>query len=580
LEGNVDEASLTLVEFLKLPSTVEFNALSTTQFNTYAEQRPYIKLGSKLDTGYIPAYTNKENVERIFEELGSDFLGFFPKPLSPLGQESNDGAGITPVIGHPYLGLSGKGVVIGIVDTGIDYTKQVFRKEDGTSKIIQIWDQSIDGPRSPDLYYGAEYSQQEINQALLTEDPFSLVPTRDTEGHGTFLASVAAGSKTKEHVGAAPGAELIVVKLKQMNPYYINKFLIPPEVENVYSSLDFILGADYVFKRAEELGMPVVLCVGLGSNLCGHDGNTPTEAYLALVAQRVGVAAATAAGNESNAKHHTQGRIPKTGATDVISILVGETECSFTLSIFGASFDRISVGITSPTGEVVSRVPFKLGLEFKTELTIDRTNISIGYYKDVNTVIIVGFEKAKEGIWEVTLYGDYIVAGDYYAWLPVSGQVSPWVDCMRPVPEYTIVFPSTSLRTITCGAYNSNNNTLSVSSSWGPTRLPRMTPDFVAPGVNVSGIYPSGLGTMSGTSVAAATAAGAAAVLMEWGIVQENLLEMDGDTVRLLLISGCKRDEGILYPNTRWGFGKLDLYGTFFKIKETSIIYDTTGGRL
>lgn len=580
LPENADVASLSLADFLKLPSTVEFNAVNTAQFLSYADTRPYIKLGSELGTGYIAAYTNHENIDQIFRDLGSDFLGFFPKPLSALGQESNAGAGITPVIEHPYLGLSGKGVVVGLVDTGIDYTKEVFRNPDGTSKIIGIWDQTIEGPRSDDLYYGAEYSQDEINRALLTEDPFVLVPTRDTEGHGTFLASVAAGSITEEHVGAAPGAELIVVKLRKMNPFYKEKFLIPPEVENVYSSMDFLLGADFIFRRAEELNMPVVLCVGMGGNLAGHDGNTPTEAYLSLVAQRTGVATVTAGGNESNAKHHTQGRIPKTGATDVISILVGETESSFTLSIFGASYDRISVGITSPTGEVVSRVPFKVGLEFETELTIDRTKISIGYYKDVNTVIIIGFDKAKEGIWEVTLYGDSILSGDYFAWLPVSEQVSPWVDCMRPVPEYTIVFPATSLRTITCGAYNSINNTLSVSSSWGPTRLPRMTPDFVAPGVNVAGIFPTGPGTMTGTSAAAATAAGAAAILLEWGIVQKNLRAMDGDTVRLLLISGCQRDEGILYPNTRWGFGKLDLYGTFFKIKETSIIYDTTGGTL
>jgi hypothetical protein len=105
-----------------------------------------------------------------------------------------------------------------------------------------------------------------------------------------------------------------------------------------------------------------------------------------------------------------------------------------------------------------------------------------------------------------------------------------------------------------------------------------MAPDFVAPGVNVKGVYPTGLGTMTGTSAAAAITAGAAAILMEWGIVQGNLRAMDGDVLRLLLIGGCQRDEGILYPNTRWGYGKLDLYGTFFRIKESSIIYDITGG--
>jgi subtilisin family serine protease len=219
-------------------------------------------------------------------------------------------------------------------------------------------------------------------------------------------------------------------------------------------------------------------------------------------------------------------------------------------------------------------VPFKVGFEFTEELTIDKTTISIGYYKDVNSVIIVKFLEAKEGIWEITLFGDTILSGEYHAWLPITGQVSPWVEFMKPVPEYTIAFPATALRSITCGAYNNFNNTLYVSSSWGPTRVPRMAPDFVAPGVNVRGVYPTGFGSMTGTSVSAAITAGAVALLMEWGMVQGNLKSLDGDVIRLLLISGCQRDEGILYPNTRWGYGKLDLYGTFLKIKETSINYD------
>lgn len=572
-----EEAALSLAEFVALPTTVEAIILNTGRAKRYVEQTPYIKSGRELASGYIPIYTNSKNIGRVFKEMGSDFISFFPQILSPLDRQSNEDAGIGAVIDHPYLGLSGRGVVVGIIDTGIDYTREIFRNLDRSTKIISIWDQSIDGPRRDDLYYGAEFSREEIDEALLAEHPFDVVPTRDTSGHGTFLASLAAGSRTRGYVGAAPDAELIVVKLRRANPYYITKHLLPDE-ENLFSSIDVMLGAQYIIERAEERNLPVALCIGLGSNMSGHDGNTPLEDYLSLLSQRVGNVTVTAGGNESNARHHTQGIIEKTGATDVISIRVGERSSSFTLGIYGESFDRISVGITSPTGEVISRIPFKAGLQLRNEMTIDRTTVTIGYYQDVNSVIVVGFEGAKEGIWEVTLYGDYVLSGQYFAWLPITNQVSPFVEFMRPVPEYTIVFPATSLRTITCGAYNSQNDTLYVSSSWGPTRLTRMTPDFVAPGVNVTGIYPDGPGTMTGTSAAAAITTGAVAILLEWGLVQGNMRSMDGDTVRLLLISGCRRDEGILYPNTRWGFGKLDLYGTFFKIKETSISYDMSGG--
>lgn len=578
MDAALDEARLALADFVRQPGTVAFTAVNSVQFREYRKDRDYIKVGTELDSGTMVAYTDEGHVNEVFRDLGSDFIGFFPKILSPLGQQSNDGAGITPVLEHPYLGLSGKGVVIGIIDTGIDYTKDVFKKEDGSSKIISIWDQSMDGPRSPELYYGAEFSREDIERALAAEDPFSVVPSVDEDGHGTFLASVAAGSDLDSFIGAAPNAELIVVKLRRAHDFYIKTYLLPPEERNLYASTDFIVGAHYIFKQAEKLRTPVVLCIGMGSNMSGHDGNTPLEEYLSIKSQQIGVAVVTAAGNESNTKHHTEGKIPQTGSTDVITVRVGEQMTSFTINIFGASYDQISIGITSPTGEVISRVPFKVGLQLENELTIDRTVIRIGYFRDVNTVIILGFQNAKEGIWEIRLYGDNVLSGQYFAWLPITGQVSPWVEFMRPVPEYTIAFPATALRAITCGAFNSKNNTLYVASSWGPTRLPRMAPDFVAPGVGVTGIYPTGPGTMTGTSAAAATAAGAAAILMEWGLIQGNMRALDGDTVRLLLISGCSRDEGIMYPNTRWGFGKLNLYGTFFNIKESSIVYDKSGG--
>ncbi len=578
MPNSLDENDLSLADFVKLPTTVEFYSLNTDQFKRYVEERPYIKVGTEVLSGYVPAYTNQENIQTIFIELGSDFIGFFPKVMSLLDEQSNDAAGISQVLEHPYLNLSGKGVAIGFVDTGIDYTKDVFKLKDGTSKIISIWDQTLEGPRSSDLYYGAEFTRDQINEALRSDNPLEVVPTIDTQGHGTFLASLAAGSETDEFIGAAPEAELIVVKLKRANQYYIDKYLLPPEEPNLFLATDIMLGTRYVLTRAQDLGLPIVICLGLGANLTGHDGMTPLEENLSVIAQRIGCAVVAAAGNESNAKHHTQGVIPKTGATDVISIRVGESVSSFMVGIFTKSFESISVGITSPSGEVISRVPFKVGLEFNEQLTIDKTSITIGYYRDINSVVVVWLKDAKEGIWEINLFGDYILNGEYHAWLPITGQISPLVEFMKPVPSYTTTFASTSHRTIACGAYNSSDNTLYVSSSWGPTRVPTMAPDFVAPGVNVKGIYPTGVGTMTGTSVAAAVTTGAAANLLEWGLIQGNLKSMDGDTVRLLLINGCHRDEGILYPNTRWGYGKLDLYGTISKTKETSIVYDIRRG--
>lgn len=572
--GVINEDDLSLAEFVKLPTTVDFQVIDTDRFKVYAKNKPYLHLGTELANNYVVVYTNEKYIQGILTDLGSNFLSFYPKILSPVDSRSNDAAGIAQVLNQPFLNLSGRGVIIGIVDTGIDYTKQAFRFEDGSTKILDIWDQTVEGPRPDYLYFGSAYDSTKINEALASQYPHSIVPTIDEDGHGTFLASVAASNEKGDYIGAAPGANLMVVKLRRASKYYINRYLLSADDPNLYESSDYLLGIKYILDRSEELNMPVVICIGMGSNSSAHDGNTLFEDYISFVSQRTGYTFITAAGNEASAKHHTQGRIPRGSSTETISIKVGEQGVSFSVIIFGPAFDKISLGVTSPTGEVLPRTPFKSGLEFSEKLVLEDTVLYVKYFRDVNNNLIVGFRNATQGVWDITLFGDIIVSGEYWAWLPITGQVSESVEFLKPVPEYTIVYPATALRTITCGAYNSEDNSLFVASSWGPTRLPRMAPDLVAPGVNVQGIYPTGRGTMSGTSAAAAVTAGAAALLLEWGIVQQNMPGMNGDLVRSLLISGCTREETRPYPNVKWGYGRLNLFGTFSVLKETKISYN------
>lgn len=564
----MDEALLSLEDFLRLPSTLTFDAIRSERLERLVEAHPEVKLGRTLGTGFVPIYINEARVEWLFQELGNSYT-LVPAILSPVDAQANRAAGITQVLRHPYLDLSGRGVLIGIVDTGVDYTKEAFRYEDGSSKLVGLWDQSIEGAREEGLYYGASFDRQQINAALQQADPFALVPTRDEDGHGTFLASVAAGREGAALSGAAPGAELVVVKLRRAQQYFVDRLLLPSDQPNYFHTADVMLGIEYMLDIARARGMPLVVCLGLGSNDSGHDGNTLFEEYISYLAQRPGLAIVTAAGNESNAKHHTQGRLYRTGATERIGIRVGVREASFVVNIFSAAYDKISIGIVSPMGEVISRVPFNLDVTTRETLVFEKSSITVTYYRTSNTVITIGFRAAKEGVWELVLYGDSILSGEYHAWLPITYQVNPEVDFLRPVSEYTIVYPANALRSITCGAYNSANDALYVASSWGPTRLPRAAPDFVAPGVSVQGIYPTGVGEMTGTSVAAAMTSGAAALLFEWGLVQENLPAMDGDLVRRLLIAGCRREAGERYPSVQWGYGKLDLYQTFWGIRES-----------
>lgn len=570
-----DELNLPLSEFVKLPTTVDFQVLNTERFKIFAKSRPYIRLGTEFENRYIVGYINQAYVSQLVNDLGGDFLYFLPRIMSPTDSQGNDASGITQVLNQPFLNLSGRGVIIGIVDTGIDYRKDAFKFEDGSTKILGIWDQTVDGKRQDDLYFGSTYTSDDINNANRSSDPYSIVPSVDEDGHGTFLASVAASNEPGEYIGAAPKAYLLIVKLKKASQYLIDRYLVTNDNPNLYESTDYMLGMKYILDASEKFNMPIVMCIGMGTNDGAHDGSTLIEEYISLVSQRVGYAFVTAVGNEANAKHHTQGKIPATRAADRISIKVGEQGASFTVIIHSPGYDKISAGVTSPTGEAVPRVSFQSGLEYSNQLVLENTRITLRYFRDNNNNVIVSFKNATQGIWNIILYGDLIINGEYWAWLPITGQISPTVEFLRPTPEYTTVIPSTALRAIKCGAYNSKDQSLLVSSSWGPTRLFRIAPDFVAPGVDVKGIYPTGYGTMTGTSVAAAITAGIAALLFEWGIVNGNKPAMDSDLIRSYLISGCQRERNLAYPNIQWGFGKVNLYGTFEVIKESAVDFNT-----
>ena len=562
-----EEDLLPLDEFVKLPTTVDFQALATPTFLEYVQQRPYLHLGTRLANDYIVVYTNERNIPQVYRELGGDFMLFAPKIMSPVDISSNDSAGITRVLGQPFLDLTGQGVIIGLVDTGIDYPLDAFKYEDGSTKLLGLWDQTINGEHDESVYFGSTYDRDAINDALAADNPLSVIPSIDEDGHGTFMASVAAANTNDNYIGAAPLANLICVKLRKAREFYIEKYLLSNDNPTLYESSDFLLGVKYILDKALEMQMPAVVMIGMGSNTSAHDGNTLFEDYISFISQRTGFAFVTAAGNESNAKHHTQGKVPDDG-TDTINIKVGKQGISFGTLIINPAFDRISVSVTSPTGEIMARKPFRAGESYSEKLVLEDTTIIIRYTRDVTDTIWVGLDKATQGIWEITLYGDEVIDGSYWAWLPITGQVDPSVEFLSPIPEYTIVYPAAAARTITCGAYNSFDGSLLVSSSWGPTRQPKIAPDFVAPGVRVGGIYPEGTGTMTGTSVSAAITAGAAALLLEWGIIKGNAPGMNGDIIRNLFIGGAIREQTLEYPNNKWGYGKLNLYNTFNFLRE------------
>ena len=559
-------------DFIYSPNTTDFIVRANEYYINEIQSYPFIKFTQILSDYFILGYVENSDIEKLGDVLGTNFYSSLPYVVGLQDRSALESSGIIQIQEQAFLELTGNGVLVGIIDTGIDYTNPVFRFEDGTSKIAAIYDQTIPGTPPENFLFGSEYTKEQINEALLSQTPFEIVPSNDTVGHGTFLASLAAGRSVDDFRGAAPDSELVVVKLKEASLFIKQNYLVPEENQNVYESTSVMLGIEYILQKARELGKPVAICLGVGTNLGNHDGTTLFEQYIGMVANITGVCVCASAGNESQDRHHTRVVIPNQNSTVDININTQEQQSGIYLSILNSASDRISVSLKSPTGEIVTRIPARSGTTYTSRLVLERAKVTIQYFFPLSIssgqATIVKIENATPGIWTVTLYGDIIIDGTVDAYLPLTSIGYTNVEFLEPDPNYTITVPGTSSAVITVGAYNDEDNSLFINSSWGPTRLPATSPDFVAPGVRINGIFPTGPGVMSGTSVATAITTGACALMLQWGIVEGNATTLDTFQIKGYLIRGCDRDDNRTYPNFQWGYGKLDLYNSFNLIRD------------
>ncbi len=553
------------------PDIVDFVIRRGAYYEPFILAHPALIATKTMKDSYTICYTKISDYLEIASYMGNDFINAAANVLGLSDMQSLEVSGIIQVQQQPYLNLNGRGVIVGIVDTGIDYTQKVFQYEDGTSKIRYIYDQTIPGNPPKGFDFGTEYTNKQINEALASDTPYEIVPHRDMDGHGTFLASIAAGRQDVDFIGAAPDSEIIMVKLKKAYPFYLERYLVPKEQKNAFESTSVMLGVEYILEKAKELDRPAVICIGLGSNYDTHDGYSHLEEYLYIISNIPGVCICISAGNESQSRHHYFDQLLSNAIPKDMDIKVGEKSDIF-IMITNKISDRISVSVRSPTGEVTGRVPAKAGFSFTTRLVLERSEVTVEYYFPIegsgNQATIVKLKDAIPGVWVITVFGDIIIDGGIDAWLPITGFISPNVEFLTPSPYNTITSPANGLGLICCGAYNSIRDSLYPQSSWGPTFLRTETPDFVAPGYQIGGFYPSGYGSMSGTSAAAAITAGACALLLQWGIVESNDLGFCTPLIRAYLIRGCNRTDLIKYPNPQWGYGTLNLMQTFFYMRE------------
>ena len=505
--------------------------------------------------------------DRIDELAGLPEVDFIEKPKSLYFQADvgRQVSCIDTVQRAPY-DLSGRGILVGIVDSGIDYENPDFRNEDGSTRIVSLWDQSMPGNPPAGYAVGSEFTREDINAALEknTSGGFpglstGAVLSRDMSGHGTAVAGIAVGngrgSEGRMYRGAAPEAELIIVKMGTPRP------------EGFPRTTELMMGVDYVIRKALELRKPVAVNISFGNTYGSHDGTSLVERFLNDISDTWKNVICIGSGNEGTTAGHAAGRAGD--EEEVIQELaVQEREPALNVQIWKSYVDEMDISIVSPSGERVG--PFReiLGPQ---RFMLGSTELLIYYGEpkpySVRQEIYISFipqqSYVDSGVWQIILTPRRIVDGAYQMWLPAQAALNVGTAFLTPDSTTTLTIPSTASLAVTVAAYDARTFSYADFSGRGPAAVYEgsnvQKPDLAAPGVLVNAPVPSGgYRAFSGTSFAAPFVTGSAALLMEWGIVQGNDPYLYGEKVKAYLRRGARELPGYSeWPNSLLGYGAL-----------------------
>lgn len=494
----------------------------------------------------------------VEQEGGREFpFGIMPKCYGLLSEEELAASGVLQVRESPYTNLYGSGVLLGFVDTGIDFAEEVFRNADGSTKLAALWDQTIaeENDRymqmetgSAEAFYGQVFSSEQLNAALQLENPYGEIASRDENGHGSAVARAASA--------VAPLAAIAMVKLKQAKPY-LREFFQIPEAAFCAAEDDIIYGVEWLFALARQEERPLVLCLALGSNQGNHTGQTVLSRYLDNVAQIPGVCVCTAAGNEGGSGHHFFGRV--TGDYEEVELSVGEGVEGFTTELWAVEPDLFTIEIISPAGEVIPRIQGRATFNRQYRLYFEGGTIWIQSNLYDQTVGLQGiwirFAGTASGIWRIRVYAEGEFSRGYHMWLPIMPFLERETAFLRPYPYMQICDPGAAREVLTFTAYNVISGALYPRASYGYTADDRIKPDLAAP---------QGEERYAGTGLAAAFGAGSAALLYDAAIQRAEYIVLDTLIIKRLFIASAER-ENRDYPNREWGYGTLDVYGVFVR---------------
>ena len=524
------------------------------------------QLGSFQDINHI-----RSILETYVDTNKFNIIYVVPPQLYTLQEISAiDAAQVNLLQANKPLNLNGNGVIVGIIDTGIDYLSEEFRDKNGKSRIISIWDQTIkNNNESTIVPFGSLYTREEINKAIEVYEaggnPYDIVPSKDINGHGTGMAGiVGALGKNKDIKGIAPECEFVIVKLSESA--YTKKLL---NLEIPIFSLPTIFAAiEYLKKVLFKEKKPLVVLLPLGSNNGNHKGDNIFDSFIESVSNNVGIVIVTGSGNEADKDGHVSGRIVDKENIEVIDLLVQENQGYMAVEIWVDLPNIIDINLISPSGEETGFIRGVVNVQKTNTFIFEKTQTRISYYLPEEytgeELISIYFGDITPGIWQIKLRLRSGEMARYNAWLWQSGITLPGTRFL-PSDQYgTVTIPGDSDFVVTVAAYNqNNNNSLSYSGvSFREENINKI--DLSAGGVNTITVgLNNSTQVISGTSLAAAIGAGACVLLFQWGIVQGNYPYMYSQSIKTFLRRGVNKRGKDIYPNPQWGYGIINFYKIF-----------------
>lgn len=511
-------------------------------------------------------------LETITQDLLMEFsYSIIPKICGLTSEVSIRASGVERLRRAPAFNMRGSGILIGIIDTGIDYLNPVFQNEDGTTKILSIWDQTIQSVTAYpfNMYYGTEYLEEQINLALISDNPLDIVPSMDYNGHGTMMAGVAAGTENNEaeFQGVAPGAKLVIVKLSQAKQYLRDFYFIPKE-SAAYQENDIMWGVQYCILAARRAGMPIAICLGLGTSQTSHSGDSNLSNFLSFVGNFTNVGIVVSVGNEGNLGRHFFKFIDPDEESVPVELYVAENERNFSMELWGEAPARYSVDILSPGGEYIPPITAGLNINREISFIFEETVIYISYQLvetlTGNQLILFRFSNISTGIWRFNVYSQTDLPAGFHIWLPMGDFISERTYFTQSDTYTTVLDPGNSFVPIAITAYNPFTQNIYEQASRGYTSLNVVKPELSAPGVNY--VAPALNGEFiryTGTGVAAAHTCGVVALFLEWAVVRGNQDVVNSMIIKSYFIRGAQRDKSLVYPNRIFGYGILDIFNVF-----------------